>query len=81
VKTLILTIAAASLTIPAAASAQRITTPGTFDRHAENLEQAEAKLGEESQRQRMAETGREHDADRVPAAKAGKVNVSSGVTN
>lgn len=76
-KTSLSLIVAAALIVPAAASAQRVTTPGTFARHAANLEQAEEAKAEQREESRMATSEREPAADRVPAAKAGKVNTAA----
>jgi len=76
-KTPISLIVAAALIVPAAASAQRITTPGTFDRHARNLAQTEEVAPAERRDDRMATTERSPRADRVPAAKAGRVNTAA----
>lgn len=74
-KTPIAIAVAATLALPQMAMAQRVTTPGTADRHAANLAKAD------EQRVAKAESS-DKKTDRyshVNAAKAGKVNTAKAL--
>ena len=77
VKKLTSILVAAALVAPTMASAQRIATPGTFERHEQNLEKADDKRAEARTTERRAENDRNVNDTRVPAAKAGKVNTAA----
>ena len=69
-------VIAAALIAPQAALAQRHTTPGQAERHAAAQAQAEAQA-EETAAERAQEDNEDRRAsNRVPAAKAGKVNTA-----
>ncbi|AWW75454.1 hypothetical protein CD351_13540 [Erythrobacter sp. KY5] len=59
------------------ASAQRIATPGTFERHEQNLKKVDDKRAEGRMTERRADNDRNANESRVPAAKAGKVNTAA----
>lgn len=76
-KTFTSILVAAALIAPSMAAAQRHTTPGTAERHAQNLAAAKGETKGDRDASQIARDDQEDRELRVPAAKTGKVNTAA----